>query len=209
LFASIRSGIEDVSYFKSVKEVRRPLINLQCTITKYNYQFLEQLIDVAAAMKANSLTFHNLIFINRTVLERQSAIDASLECSSKDWEGFVFDPEIDPGILYGQMAAIQGQKYGFSVDFYPNFNLPELHRYYCEMSYEPRDCSCMSPWVVGYVLPDGELRPCLNSSYSFGNITNKPLAVLWNSNKAVTYRKTLMEQGIFPVCVRCTELYRY
>jgi MoaA/NifB/PqqE/SkfB family radical SAM enzyme len=209
LYAKIRSGIERLNYFKSVHGASRPLINLQCTITKYNYQFLEQLLDVAEQMKVNSLTFHNLIFISRDVLERQSAIDASLGCSSKNWEGFIFDPEVDPGILYGQMAAIQGQRYDFSVDFYPNFNLPELNRYYCEMSYQPKDSSCMSPWVAAYVFPDGELRPCLNSSYSFGNIAQKPLAVLWNCKKAVAYRSALMKQGIFPACVRCTELYRY
>jgi MoaA/NifB/PqqE/SkfB family radical SAM enzyme len=209
LFGKISYGIERLNYFKTVHGVSRPLINLQCTITKYNYQYIEQLIDVAAAMKANSLTFHNLIFLNKDVLSRQSAIDASLGCSSKDWEGFLFDPEIDPFILYGQMCAIQGQKYDFSVDFYPNFSLPELNRYYCEMSYQPKDRSCKAPWVAAYIFPDGEMRPCLNSSYSFGNITKKPLPVLWNSKKAVTYRTALMDQGIFPVCVRCTELYRY
>jgi MoaA/NifB/PqqE/SkfB family radical SAM enzyme len=209
LFAKIRFGVERINYFKAANETRRPLINLQCTITKYNYQYLEQLLDVAEQMRANSLTFHNLIFISRDVLERQSAIDASLECSSRNWEGFMFDPEIDPGILYGQMCAIQGQKYDFSVDFYPNFSLPEMNRYYCEMSYEPKDRSCMSPWVAAYIFPDGEMRPCLNSSYSFGNIKEKPLTVLWNGKKAVVYRTALMDKGIFPVCVRCTELYRY
>ena len=143
------------------------------------------------------------------MLARQSPIDASLECTSKNWEGFVFDPEIDPAVLYAQMRSIQGRKYDFGVDFYPNFNSTELERYYRDMRYQPEGCSCLSPWVVAYVFPDGELRPCLNSSYSFGNITQKPLAVLWNGKKAITYRAALIKHGMFPVCARCTELYRY
>ncbi len=28
----------------------------------------------------------------------------------------------------------------------------------------------ISPWLVAYVFPDGEVRPCLNCNYSYGNI---------------------------------------
>jgi len=92
LFSRIMAGVDKINYFKATIKSKRPLINLQCTITRYNYLCLEQLLDVAAALKADSLTFHNLIFLNKAILQKQAIIDASLDSSSKDWEGFIFDP---------------------------------------------------------------------------------------------------------------------
>ncbi|MFA6384007.1 MAG: radical SAM protein [Candidatus Omnitrophota bacterium] len=209
LFVKIMDGIERVNHFKAVKGVRRPFINLQCTITKYNYRDLGQLTDVARSMKADSLTFHNLIFLSKDVLSRQSAIDAKLGCSSKDWEGFVFDPGIDPEELYEQIQGIKAGTYDFNVDFYPNFSREESGRYYRDMDYKPKGCHCLSPWIAAYIFPDGGVRPCLNSSYSFGNVKVERFSSLWNNEKAILYRRQLKGSGMFPVCVRCTELYRY
>lgn len=209
LFARIMAGVEKVNYFKAMKARSRPLVNLQCTITRYNYHALEQLLDAAAAMKANSLTYHNLIFLNRDILSRQAAVDAALESSSKAWEGFLFDPEIDPRALFDKIRSIKAGSYAFSVDFYPNFSEEELERYYRDADYRPAGCRCQSPWVVAYVFPDGEVRPCLNFTYSFGNVRAEALSRIWNGRKAILYRRQLKSSGIFPVCCRCTELYRY
>jgi radical SAM protein with 4Fe4S-binding SPASM domain len=209
LFVKIMDGIERVNYFKAVKGTDRPLINLQCTITRYNYRDLDQLLDVARAMKADSLTFHHLIFLNKDVLSLQSSFDELLGCSSKDWEGFVFDPEIDPDELYEKIQLIRSRAYDFSVDFYPHFSMEELRRYYRDMNYRPQGCNCASPWVAAYVFPDGEVRPCLNSSYSFGSVKTGRFSSLWNNKRAVRYRRQLKKCKAFPVCVRCTELYRY
>jgi radical SAM protein with 4Fe4S-binding SPASM domain len=165
--------------------------------------------EVAKDLKADSLTFHNLIFLDQAALSGQKPLDEELSCSSKSWEGFVIDPGIDPKELFNKITKIKEGSYKFSIDFYPNFGEDELQRYYCDLNYKPEGCKCLSPWVAAYIFPDGELRPCLNMSYSFGNMTQKPLAVLWNNQKAVTFRRALLKHRIFPVCVRCTELYRY
>jgi radical SAM protein with 4Fe4S-binding SPASM domain len=209
LFTKIMAGVNRVNYFKAARGATRPLINLQCTITKYNYFNLEQLLEAAKDMQANSLTFHNLIFLNRAALDKQKPIDQALGCSSKDWEGFLFDPEINPVELYNKIQEIKERVCGFNVDFYPNFNEQELQRYYSEMDYEPEGGRCLSPWIAAYVFPDGEVRPCLNCSYSFGNVKSDKFSVLWNNAKAVNYRMTLKKHGTFTVCSRCTELYRY
>lgn len=211
LSGRITEGLKLVNDYKKEKEKRKPLINLQCTITKYNYEYLEQLLDVAAKLKANSLTFHNLIFLNKELLDKQKPYNEALQCASVDWEGFVFSPEIDPEKLYLKMREILKQDRGFSVDFYPNFSQTGLKNYYQDVSYVPREypARCLSPWIVAYIFPDGEVRPCLNFSYSFGNIKKESFVKLWNADKAVNYRRILKKNKIFPVCVRCTELYRY
>lgn len=215
LFGKIMSGLREINRLKRLQGRKRPIINLQCTITKYNSAQLEQLIGVADEAGADSLTFHNLIFTNKKLLEEQKPYDDALNCSSRDWEGFDFEPGIDAEALLEKMRMIRAGRYPFSVDFYPNLSHDGLIRYYRDPCLAPDvhfaelPAKCLSPWIVAYVFPDGEVRPCLNRTYSFGNIKDAKFSDIWNSGKAVEYRMALKKAGIFPLCRRCTELYRY
>ena len=211
LFDKIASGLREVNRIKQDKFSNKPLINLQCTITEYNYKHLEQLVEVAKDVKADSLTFHNLIFLGKDLIEKQKEYDAILGCSSSDWEGFAFSPKIDPDLLYSKIKSVLAGTNPFGIDFYPNLSLQGLRQYYNNPSYLPSEYAkrCISPWVVAYIFPDGQVGPCLNFSYSYGNIKDTSFTSLWNNQKAVNFRMKLKEKNIFPVCVRCTELYRY
>lgn len=157
LFETITAGLKKVQAYKKAKKLKFPLINLQCTITKYNYLQLEKMIEVAEDIGANSLTYHNLIFVNQDLIEKQKVYDHQLKCSSDNWKGFVFAPEIDSDILYDKMQLILNRKYSFSVDFYPNLSRDGLKDYYNNPSYLPDEYPkrCLSPWVCAYVFPDG------------------------------------------------------
>lgn len=211
LFERITEGLKEVNQAKKAKGLKRPLINLQCTITKFNYREIDKLVGVAKDVGADSLTYHNLIFIEKELLEKQKPYDELLKASSQEWEGFAFEPGIDPEDLYVKIRSILKKKHPFSVDFYPNLSLKGLKEYYNNPSYAPSEYPqrCVSPWIAAYIFPDGEVRPCLNSSYSYGNIKSGRFGKIWNSRKAVTFRKALKEKRFFPLCRRCTELYRY
>ncbi|MFH1093684.1 MAG: radical SAM protein [Candidatus Omnitrophota bacterium] len=211
LFKNITEGLKELKSYKQEKRLKKPLVNLQCTITKYNYLHLEELLDVAFDIGANSLTFHNLIFLGKDLIEKQKTYDEQLQCSSSGWDGFVFEPEIDADKLFSKMQEIKNRKTSFAVDFYPNLSLKGLREYYNNPSYKPSEYPrrCLSPWICAYVFPDGDVRPCLNSTYAFGNITEDKFSNIWNSEKAVRFRKSLKKSELFPICVRCTELYRY
>lgn len=211
IYDRIKEGIKDVNRIKRERGLKRPLINLQCTITKYNYMRLEQLLTVAEDVGADSMTFHNLIFLGKGLIEKQRLYDKSLTFSSAEWEGFAFEPEIEPELLYSKMEQIMAKSYRFAVDFYPNFSRRGLEEYYKNSSYMPSEyrARCLSPWITAYIFPDGEIRPCLNFDYSYGNIRERRFAEIWNGENATKYRKALKKNNIFPVCVRCTELYRY
>ena len=211
IFDKITAGLKKLTQIKKECGVKKPLINLQCTISKYNYERLEEMLEVAASTGANSLTFHNLIFAPCELLEGQKAIDDELKASSQAWQGFNFVPEIDPEALYEKINLIRTKKYPFDVDFFPNFSRHGLIEYYLNPRYMPREypARCLSPWLTAYIFPDGEVRPCLNSTFSFGNIKQTTFIKAWNSLEAQRFRKLLRKNKVFPLCVRCTELYRY
>ena len=211
VFEKITAGIAEVQRFKKETGSARPLLNLQCTINKYNYAHLEQMTQVALDTGADSLTFHNLIFLDKAVLGKQKEIDLTLGSSSKDWGGFEIEPGIDSAALDAKIKEIRSKKYPFAVDFYPNFSSAQRKAYYEDNCFIPTEYPfrCLSPWLVAYIFPDGSVRPCLNSSYSFGNASSGPFMKAWNSPEARRFRRLLFERKAFPACVRCTELYRY
>jgi radical SAM protein with 4Fe4S-binding SPASM domain len=169
------------------------------------------MLGVAGDARANSLTFHNLIFLKEELLEKQKEYDKPLGSSSGSWEGFVFDPGINPRELYAKMRQILKGRYSFGVDFYPNLSFKGLEEYYQNPCYMPSEypARCLSPWIAAYVFPNGDVRPCLNFSYSYGNVRGNKISELWNGPCAIQFRRFLKEKKIFPVCARCTELYRY
>ncbi len=213
VFDQIMDGIAEVNKFKKEFKKTTPLINLQCTISRYNYEKLEHLLGVARKAHANSLTFHNLIFLKRELVEKQKAFDRELGCSSKDWEGFIFEPGIDAKRLFEKLMEVKAKAMieRFAMDVFPNFSEKGIREYYDNPDYLPSEYSpkCASPWICGYIFPDCEVRPCLNCSYSFGNVKKSHFLDIWNSQEAIRYRSTLKKAGIFPISRRCTELYRY
>lgn len=211
LYNTIVSGLKQVGKYKEALKRKLPLINLQCTINRYNYQHLEQMLEVAKETKADSLTYHHLIFLDKSLIEKQQKINELLGCNSLDWEGFTFAPDIEAEKLYKKITVIKSRHYPFSVDVYPNFPRQELLDYYQRKDYWPSRGTerCVSPWIVAYIFPDGEVRPCLNFNYSYGNIKNNKFREIWNSPQAIKFRQELKKNKIFPVCARCTELYRY
>lgn len=211
LFDIIYNGLEKVQAAKKKLGKKRPFINLQCTMMKDNYTQLDGIIRMADELDVNSVTFHNLIFLGSDLIEKQAIADKELDANSENWKGFVFEPGIDPQKLFEQIEKIKENKHKFDVDFYPNFSKQGIQEYYDNPSFKPSEysASCKSPWVTAYIFNDGQVRPCLNSSYSFGSVYDDSFTDVWNSDKAIKYRKLLKQNGIFPACVRCTELYRY
>ena len=211
LFDKIFGGLRQVQAVKRESGRRKPFINLQCTMMKDNYLQLDGVLRAAAELQADSVTFHNLIFLSEPLLRQQQVRDADLGCRSDDWRGFVFDPGIDVERLIREIASVKAKDWPFAVDFYPNLSQQGLREYYADPSYKPSEYAarCLSPWIVAYVFNDGSVRPCLNSTYALGNIRQESFSSTWNSEKGQHYRRALKKDGVFPACVRCTELYRY
>jgi MoaA/NifB/PqqE/SkfB family radical SAM enzyme len=211
LFERIISGIEKINHFKSRHCLKKPLVSLQCTINAENYKFIDEILPIARKLKVDSVTFHNLIFVNQQMLESQHEYDRLLNANSKAWEGFLFTHGLDLQVLEQKIKSIFSSARGLNVDLYPNFSSLALKEYYRNPQKVPRGfySSCISPWIATYLFCDGQIKPCLNSSYSFGNIKNTSFAEIWNSQPAVNFRRVLRKNKIFPVCPKCTELYRY
>lgn len=214
MFRKIKMGLDKILQEKERQGKRRPLVNLEFTITRYNLDYMIPMLEVAEELGVESLNFHHLIFIEENMYKRHEQDFFSLfQASSEDWKGFLLEgvKDIDISKLSTNIREILSKRYKFSVNIYPNLKAEELKTYYREAREVPGGYAarCLSPWMVAYIFPNGDLRPCLNFDFSPGNIKKDSFKDIWNNPEYLNFRKVLKKRGIFPVCTRCTELYRY
>jgi radical SAM protein with 4Fe4S-binding SPASM domain len=212
-----RRALEGFQHLAKVKKKygrKRPLVNVNTVIWEENQGMLQEIVGQAARFKANTITFHHLIFTDQGAFdETERVTQAALAFGSPDWAGFIQDalPRIDPERIIEQKRMIEGKKSAVSAFFYPNFTEDEIRAYYSSFSFLPSSYKqrCLSPWMVAYVLPNGTIKPCLSLGYALGNLHEASFKEIWNGERAVQFRRLLKERGYFPVCPRCTEFSRF
>lgn len=213
-FDKAYNGLKLIRSLKESSYSGKPLLNISSTIFEINYKRLDEIINVAEELMASTITFHHLIFLNKEIYDHHNAVFKNcfgMTCS--DWGGFVRDrlPDIDVDYLIRQISEIGKRESTVKISFYPNFTNEEIRRYYTEFdfvasSYRQR---CLSPWMVSYIYPDGSVRPCQSLNFSAGNVKENSFRKIWNNKKYTHFRKTTKDRKMYPVCTRCTELYRF
>ena len=66
---------------------------------------------------------------------------------------------------------------------------------------------CIWPWVATYITWDGYVKPCCSRPYfldfDFGNIFKEDFKEIWNSEKYVSFRKSLRSKNVPLMCRGC------
>lgn len=207
-------GLKLIRDIKEQTGQKKPIVNISSTIFEINYKHLDEIISVAEELRASTITFHHLIFLSKEVYNQHNRVfKSSYGMVCNDWGGFVRDslPDINIDFLIKKIEDIKKRASKVKIAFYPNFTNEEIRRYYTEFdfvstSYKNR---CLSPWMVSYIYPDGTVRPCQSLNFSAGNTRNNTFRKIWNSEKYMRFRKITKEKKMYPVCTRCTELYRF
>ncbi len=214
---TFRKAMEGLRGLKGMREKghRVPLVSINCTIYEENFHRLKELVPVAEAAGAGSITFHHLLFLSRDACDDHNRIfEPRFGNRCNDWYGFVRDelPRIDVDRLLREMEEIQRMKTPVKVSFYPNFTEDEIRRYYGQWDFSPTSYSgrCKSLWMTAYIFPDGSVRPYHSMEFIPGNIRRERFTEIWNNERYREYRRFVKRIRRFPVCSRgCTELYRY
>ena len=213
-FSRAVEGIEEVVTLRDRANLKKPVININSTMFESNYLRMDETIKVAENVGAATLTFHHLIFVGKEQYARHDKMfNDYYGTSYHDWSGFIWDslPSMDPLKIISEVRRLEKQSFATSVHFYPNLTDDEIKLYYSNFDFTPKSYKprCMSPWMVAYVMPSGEVRPCYLFNYPIGNINDAPLTQIWNSAQYRRFRQITKREGIYPVCSRCTELYRF
>ncbi len=213
-FARLKQGLDALRAARDAAGRKAPLINVSSVLFEENYERLDETLRTCESIGADAVTFHHLIFISREIYDRHcAAFGSKFGVEHSDWEGFVVNalPAIDPDRLLEKLREVKAMDSPVAVSVYPNLTDDDVRAYYTAFdftarSYKPR---CMSPWMVAYIFPDGSVRSCNTLCFVAGNLREATFREIWNSPRYVEFRRELKQQGRFPACIRCTELFRF
>jgi len=213
-FDRAMAGFDRLLAAKRNRHCKLPKINVTSVVFESGYERLPELVPIAEKLGADSLTVHHLIFYDRATYDRHNEFfKGAFGTLCYDWEGFVVDrlPDIDPGRVIEIKDALLGAEPRLPVSFHPNLTDAEIREWYGGFAFTPRSYSgrCKSPWMTAYVFPDGGVRPFHSMNFVAGNIRESSFREIWNNESYRRYRRTVKRCGAFPICSRCTELYRF
>ncbi|MBU2540559.1 MAG: radical SAM protein [Candidatus Omnitrophica bacterium] len=208
------NALSKIAKLKKMNNLRLPKINVATTISEDNFSNLYEIFKTAEKLSPDTITFHHLSFVDReSVAKTNRILKDNFGILSRDWEGFIRNelPKIDTAVLIEEIKKIESYPKACGVFFYPDFRQKEIIEYYKDFNFKSKQFAnrCLSPWMTVYIFPDGKVGPCEELNIYFGNIKKESFKDIWNNQQFCKFRKILKRERIFPVCTRCTELYRF
>jgi MoaA/NifB/PqqE/SkfB family radical SAM enzyme len=174
------------------------------TISQYNYRSLGVMPDVARSLGLGSIAIVPYYYFPQSIGQRYAAELRNLGCSAFSWVGFHHE---DSGVdfmefqrQYHQYLASLG-----TIQNYPYMPLDEeqYRDWFADSQTQVGPLHCWNIEKLIDIQPDGSANFCVDFlDYSFGNIKESTIELLWNSNRAKKFRHYRREQSL-AVCHRC------
>ncbi|HBE01752.1 MAG: hypothetical protein A2096_11755 [Spirochaetes bacterium GWF1_41_5] len=207
LYARIKTGAAKLSEFKKSDGALR--VNLLCVIQKNNQDILDKILEAAAELKADSIVFAPLMFMeNRRLCEQKLFTEKYLHFkweSDSSWDVIKYGAEPDKTAAFIKKLPLVYK------GVHAQTNLPknaDLKSWQYETDTVFGYSSCRVPWYKMNIMPDGECNFCMDfPGYNLGNIKTDTLLDIWNGEKAGKYRQVIETHRLTPVCRRCIWLY--
>ena len=180
-------------------------VSINTTVAHESLDALDQMVDVAEQLGVDAIGLNHLMYstpeeVAETV-RLLGAPDASAIAT------FVTaDPGLDIEIVRRKVAALEEKcrRKNVLFDFRPKVHPQLIDNYYTPGA--ALDGRCLYPFLHARVSFSGKVYFCPFIRIEVGDLTESSLEDVWNSDKYVGMRRTLVENGIFPVCRRCCKV---
>src|SRR5687768_3278694 len=190
----------------AAKRKNAPLrVSINTTVAHQSLEALDQMVDVANELGVDAIGLNHLMFstpeeVAETV-RLVGAADASLIST------FVTaDPGLDFSRVREKVASLQEKcrQRNILFDFRPKVHPQLMENYYTPGA--KLEGRCLYPFLHARVSFSGKVYFCPFIRVEVGDLTTSSLEEVWNSERYVSLRKTLLEEGLFPVCRRCCKV---
>jgi len=214
-FATVSKAIDRIVELRKEKRQRLPLIAALTTINNVNYN---RLVDIYERFKdrVDVCVFYLAWWIDQESAERHTR-DFEERFGYKPqkhygWVGNWRPP--DYAVLSDQLRKlndISASLSGPAVVIMPPLTDPkDLETYYTDHDNRFGFDRCVSIFSAVEINSNGDMSPCRDyHDYVVGNVKDRSITELWNSEPYRTFRKSLSEKGLMPVCSRCCGLMGY
>lgn len=161
---------------KKLRELRsltgRPLLGLTSVLTRYNYNEIEDLVNLALEFRVNSLTFIPLAMYESGDYRSNEKLTLSREEFSR------FNTEL-------KKAKEKVQKQGLFLGLSSRWD----ERGILSIGDLYQKISCYTGYTFTMIWPDGKVCPCCSCEGVMGDLNQKSFTDIWVSEKYNDFRK--------------------
>lgn len=214
-FGTISNAIDRINELRKEKGQSLPLIAALTTINHLNYNRLVEIYDVFRD-KVDVSVFYLAWWIDERSAERHT----------RDFEErFGFKPEKHYGWVGNwtppdftalsdqlkRLTSLGASLSGPAVVIMPPLITPsDIELYYTDHNSRFGFDRCVSIFSAVEINSNGDMSPCRDyHDFVVGNVKEQAITELWNSQPYRTFRKSISEKGLMPVCTRCCGLMGY
>lgn len=203
--------IDGINKINSLKRFR-PFLNSNTVISSKNYHQLFELIMYLKSLRLSSMELQLPMFFTEEMgNEYELRMKTDFNVDAHSWKGFVGDyHEIDIPLLISQLERIQ-EAIPRHLKLVPGLNKGQIAEYFTIPKAAFTNKMCNLPFSQIGVEPNGDLVICPDfPDYVVGNIYNvEKVSDFWDSEKMRTFRNSLSEKGLLPICSKCCQLYQF
>ena len=190
----------------AAKKHAAPLrVSINTTVSHETLDALREMVDVAKEVGVDAIGLNHLMYSTQKEVDETvkllGAPDASVIST------FVTDdPKLDPARVRQQVAALETscRAKGVRFDMRPKVRGDLVDPYYTPGT--PLEGRCMYPFLYARVSFSGKAYFCPFIRIEVGDLTRQSLEEVWTGDRYTSLRRTLVHEGLFPVCRRCCKV---
>lgn len=212
-FRSLADGVRALIEARKRRKKPGPFLLFNFTISKSNYQYLEEFVETAADLGGDFIQIQHTMFNSPEKVAEHNAIFSPDAMKAKGipmvgpsiGDGAYYESEIGsediPDLLARLDRARQRAKGKVIPHFMPNIPASLIAPYYLDLDF-PFVERCDSFWRNFRIAPDGTVAPCLN--LMLGNMAEQTFNEIWTGEPYQRVRQ-LFSERIPPGCLRCCQ----
>jgi MoaA/NifB/PqqE/SkfB family radical SAM enzyme len=206
-FARTTAGLQRLQ--AAARRKGAPLrVSINTTVSQETIEALDAMVDVAEELGVDAIGLNHLMYSTpEEVEETVRLLDPAGQLDASAIATYVtVDPGLDVGRVRAKVAALEEKCRARNVlfDFRPKVRPQLMDNYYTPGA--RLEGRCLYPFLHARISFSGKVYFCPFIRVEVGDLTQSSLEDIWNGEKYVAMRRTLVENGIFPVCRRCCKV---
>ncbi|MFZ1291014.1 MAG: radical SAM protein [Melioribacteraceae bacterium] len=202
---------ENITLFNNLeKEYGSKLSKSICfTISKYSYEGLGEMPNVAREMGIKSINIVPYYFFNSEVGKKyEFELNELFDTYAYSWKGFQQENSgIDFTIFKAQFEKYISALNGIENFLFMSFKIGEYKEWFDNSSSIVGSEKCMNVESLIDIQPNGDANFCIDfPDYVFGNVKENTIKEIWNSEKAEKFR-IYRRMRPLAICYRCGAKY--
>lgn len=209
VFERAVEGIKAVQQLRTDRGKKYPLLAINCAITSWSYEHVDEMIDIAVELGIAGLNFQHMWSMTQQMVDEHNGKYGEVHTICAGDVGAFDPPPVDLDKMVGVVSRIRQRAKKLDqpiITFHPELSEAEIREWYADphtwIQRRPAVCS----WINAEVGPTGEVEPCYG--ISAGNVQEEPLSKMWNGDQFRKFRRRLSADEDFPICVRCCAFFR-